>query len=262
MKYYTVADPHGFLTEMKAALAEAGYFDDTGEKRLVVLGDALDRGKEAVAMTEFLLSEHDAGRLIYVLGNHEELLVSAMTELAAYGEIKNLSHLTNGTWDTLIQLSGLDCYEAESDPELLVTLVRQSDFYKTLLSVCVDYHETKRYVFCHGYIPTKASFEGGNAEFTYDPDWRNADLAAKRRSRWVNGMDMCVKYGIKEKGKTVVCGHWHCSYGHAVIDGKGEEYGKNAIRTPYYADGIIALDATTAASRTVNCIVLDDLGVK
>ena len=74
MRFYAVADPHGFCTHLIEALTNAGYFDDDGEKKLVLCGDALDRGNEAVMMAEFLEGELDAGRLIYILGNHEELL--------------------------------------------------------------------------------------------------------------------------------------------------------------------------------------------
>ena len=37
-----------------------------------------------------------------------------------------------------------------------------------------------------------------------------------------------------------------------------EELEDNPDFTPYYADGIIALDAATPASHKVNCIVIED----
>ena len=63
---------------------------------------------------------------------------------------------------------------------------------------------------------------------------------------------------MKEPGKTIVCGHWHCSYGHASIQGKGDESGPFADYSPYYNEGIIAIDACTVISRKVNCIVLEE----
>ena len=59
-------------------------------------------------------------------------------------------------------------------------------------------------------------------------------------------------------GKTVVCGHWHCSYGHSRYEQKCSEFGPDADSTPYRAPGIIALDAYTAHSGKVNVIVLED----
>ena len=64
-------------------------------------------------------------------------------------------------------------------------------------------------------------------------------------------------HGVREAGKTVVCGHWNCSWGHAHVDGVCSERGKDAITTPFYADGIIAIDACTARWGKVNCIKIE-----
>ena len=58
--------------------------------------------------------------------------------------------------------------------------------------------------------------------------------------------------------ETILCGHWHCSYGHARYENKGSEFGPDADFSPYYAPGVIALDACTAFSQKVNIIILDD----
>ena len=67
-----------------------------------------------------------------------------------------------------------------------------------------------------------------------------------------------AKAGVLEEGKTIVCGHWHCSYGHSNFEGKGSEFGEDADFSPYYANGIIALDACTGHSGRGNMIVLED----
>ena len=64
--------------------------------------------------------------------------------------------------------------------------------------------------------------------------------------------------GVTEPGKTIVCGHWHCSFGHAHYEGRGGEFDDDSDLTPYYGDGIIALDACTPVSGRVNCIVVRD----
>lgn len=46
MKYYVTADVHGYFTELKTALAEQGFFEDTEPHKLVILGDLYDRGTE------------------------------------------------------------------------------------------------------------------------------------------------------------------------------------------------------------------------
>ena len=63
---------------------------------------------------------------------------------------------------------------------------------------------------------------------------------------------------VEEKEKTIVCGHWHSSWGHCRLEGKCSEFGKDSDFSPFYAEGIIAIDGCTAYSGRVNCIVLED----
>ena len=86
----------------------------------------------------------------------------------------------------------------------------------------------------------------------YDPDWREAGPQAWREARWINGMD--AAQSCREE-KTILCGHYHCSYGHAVYEQKCPEAGPGADFSPYYAPGIIALDACTAYSGRVNVVI-------
>lgn len=53
MKYYVVADVHGFFDELKFALTEEGFFTDTEPHKLIVCGDLFDRGKQAAELQEF-----------------------------------------------------------------------------------------------------------------------------------------------------------------------------------------------------------------
>ena len=91
----------------------------------------------------------------------------------------------------------------------------------------------------------------------YESDWRMQDEFKWERARWINGM-LAASKGVVEPNKTIVCGHWHCSYGHAKLEGNGIEFDSDADFSPYYGNGVIALDACTAFSGKVNCIVLND----
>jgi hypothetical protein len=127
-----------------------------------------------------------------------------------------------------------------------------------LLPYGLDYYETEHYIFTHGWIPCIIKGHRPYLKYEYNPDWRLEETYVWQRARWLNGMELACKHGITEYGKTIVCGHFHTSYGHAIIDGQGEESGPNADYSPFYADGIIALDACTARSGRVNCIVIED----
>ena len=262
MKYYVVADIHGYLTELREALGQAGFFDDEEPCKLIVCGDLLDRGGEAVELVDFMVELLDQGKLIYVEGNHEELLVSCLQEISR-GGIYDIAagmsvHYTNRTWDTLLQLSSMSELEAYGNPLELVSRIRSSPFYSRLLPAAVNWFETERYVFVHGWIPCAMEGYGFNASYEYLPDWREADTTAWRTARWHNGMELAFLHGITVPDKTVVCGHFHTSYGHAAINGVGTEWGEDACFEPFVGEGIIALDGCTAVSGRVNCIVIED----
>lgn len=264
MKYYVVSDVHGFYTPLRRALAEKGFFDGAEPKKLIVCGDLFDRGGEAVELQAFMMELLRKDELIYILGNHEDLMPRMLHDIVSRNvfpmdlAMGSSYHTRNGTWSTALQLSGFDEAYAVDHPFELVTGVKNSDFYSVLLRRAVDYYETDRYIFVHGYLPCtqRTGFPSG---YTYDPNWRAASVYEWERARWYNGMDMAWKYGIREPNKTVVCGHWHASYGHFKIDGKGDgEFGPRSIHTPYSREGLLAIDACTAYSGQVNCVVLDD----
>lgn len=260
MKYYVVSDVHGFYTAMKKALMKAGFFEEKEPHKLVVCGDMMDRGAQAREMQEFMMQMLREDKLIYIRGNHEDLLEAMVTDIAYRRPVSEV-HEWNGTWDTAVQLSGLDSALAARYPMEVARRLRESDFWHELLPASVDFFETEHYVFVHGWIPC---YDEGPCAIEFDgelhcrPDWREATVKEWRKARWFNGMECaCIlHYGVPDK--TVVCGHWHTSYGHAKIEHKGSEEGGKADFSPFYAKGIIALDACTACTGKVNCIVLED----
>ncbi len=261
MALFAVADIHGFFDETKKALAEAGFFDSS-DNRLVLVGDALDRGKQAAETVEFLLGLHREGRLVYIYGNHEELLCKCMEDIASGGIAPIASgfsyHYRNGTWSTLLQLSGMSANEATLYPNELIERVKASEYYRELLPAAVNYYETEKHIFCHGWIPLNIKIVDMTAVYSYNKNWREADEVEWHKARWRNGMEMACMKGIREPGKTIVCGHWNTSWGHARVSEICSERGEDAVTTPFYADGIIAIDACTARSGRVNCIVIDE----
>lgn len=94
--------------------------------------------------------------------------------------------------------------------------------------------------------------KGGNS---YISSWREADREQWNQARWFNGMDAAQ---TADENKTIVCGHWHTSYGHSKYEHKGTEFGEDADFSPYYGPGIIAIDACTAFSGKSNCLVIED----
>lgn len=249
MKYYVAADVHGFTALLLDTLERAGYFRDPEPHRLLLLGDCFDRGEEAEEMQRFLLELLDRDELILVRGNHEDLFVDLVTVDRG---LPVRHHVSNGTYGTALQLTGFSAVDARRYNRDFAAAARQTPYYQRIIPSAVDWFETGRYVFVHGWIPCFETGEG----YEYDPDWRSADVARWRDARWIHGMEAART--CREEGKTILCGHWHCSYGHAVLEKSGPEFGPGADFSPYRAPGIIALDACTAYSGRINVVAMED----
>lgn len=261
MAYFVLSDPHGCFEAVFDALTDKGFFTSK-ENKIILCGDMLDRGKEAILLSEFFVNLYKEGRLIFVYGNHEILFLSMLQSIAKGGVYEIASgashHYTNGTWDTALQLSGMTAEEAINAPLALVQRVMQTPFYQILLKSGVDYYETDKYIFVHGYIPCTKIEDVYPPAYKYNPQWRDASPAEWDRARWLNGMEMAGVHRITEEGKTIVCGHFYANYGHSFLDRKCPQYGSDAIYTTYEMPGLIALDGATATTGIVNILVIDE----
>ncbi len=250
MRYYVASDIHGFYTQMISALEEAGYFADPQPHQLLLLGDLFDRGKEALRTQEFLLEQLDKGLLLLVRGNHEDLFQQLVTEDHGF---PFAYHLHNGTYDTALQLTGYPEDQALEHRKTFCELGIATPFYQRLLPEAMNFYETEHYVFVHGWVPCEIL---GERSVRYMENWRQADPLDWDRARWINGMGAAQQFTVP--GKTVVCGHWHTSFGHARLEGKGSEFGPDADYSPYRGEGVLAIDACTVRSGRVNVVVLED----
>lgn len=257
MKYYVTADVHGYFTEFKTVLAEQGFFEDTEPHKLVICGDLFDRGVEALQLQEFILERLSKNQVILIRGSHEDLTLDLLHDWSCNSYLHRHHHL-NGTVDTICQLTGFSEREVFTKPNEVGKAFLLNPLIQTIIPAMVDYFETEHYIFVHGWIPcTPISVSSTEKEYVSIPEWRNAGKELWDKARWINGME-AARAGIIEPGKTIVCGHWHCSFGHSRYEHDGSEFEINANFSPYYADGIIALDACTALSGKVNCIVIED----
>lgn len=262
MRYYVVADVHGFYTEMISALKEKGYFEDKSPHKLIVCGDLFDRGSEAKEMQRFIIDLLEKDKVMLIKGNHEDLALDLLNNPKKYLWDMDTAlcshHYRNRTMDTFFQLTGYNIRDAIKNVKDFVEKSKNTQFIKTIIPAMCNYFEISDYIFVHGWIPCVAHGKGALADtFSYKSDWRSAKDINWEYSRWHNGV-LAWSQGVKEPNKTIVCGHCHASYGHSIIEGKGAVRGEDAIFAPFFADGIIALDACTARSGFVNCVVIDE----
>lgn len=257
MRYYVTADVHGFYTELETALRQTGFFDDPLPHKLIVCGDLYDRGTEAKKLQEFILELLEKDQVILIRGNHEDLAESLLNNWHR-GSFLLPHHNTNGTVDTVCQLTGFDSLALSLNSQDVGRAFLKDPYIQRIIPAMVDYFETEHYIFVHGWIPcVPVSLSASKMEYFPIPDWRTAHKSVWDKARWINGME-AAHHGMTEVGKTIVCGHWHCSFGHSRYENDGGEYDNDPNFSPYYGEGIIALDACTPRSRKVNCIVIDD----
>lgn len=249
MKYYVTADTHGFYTILKDALDQAGFFTDQEDHKLIILGDRFDRGNEENELQKFILQLMGKDEVILIRGNHEDLFCELVNE--DHGEAYE-HHIHNGTYKTALWLTGYNLQMALNMRGEFCDAAKRTPFYKLIIPSMLDYFETDHYIFTHGWIPC---FGDRKAGYRYDANWRNACSSDWKLARWINSMDAALTCTER---KTLICGHWHCSYGHSYYELKGSEFGEDADFSPYYGSGIIALDACTAVSGRVNVIILED----
>ena len=242
-KYFVVADVHSFYSIMLTTLNVKGFDVNNNEHYLILCGDLFDRGNESKELFDFMRSLGD--RFIYVKGNHEDLLIDCVHELSK-GQIPSSHHFSNGTVKTICDFADENIYaiyEYDKRNKLLEKIQPVIDFIN---NKSVDYYEVGKYMFVHGWFPLCLHWS--------KDAWKIA--------RWSNGMEMWKKGEIMQ-GKTVVCGHWHCSWGWSHIDQSRPEFPpKNRENweksfEPYIKEGIIALDGCIAYSGICNCIVID-----
>ena len=257
MRYYVTADVHGFYIELMDALEEKGFFEDTEPKKLIICGDLFDRGNEAVQLQEFVLDLMKKDEIILIRGNHEDLAEQLLNRWHVKSYLES-NHINNGTVDTVCQLTESSMIDIFDYPDRVGRDYLKTPYIQKIVPAMVDYFETENYIFTHGWIPCRSEHPGTNrAKYVLTEDWRRADEYAWNRARWVNGME-AAHYGATEPGKTIVCGHWNTSFGHSRYEGKGGEFDDESDFSPYYSEGIIALDACTSWSGIVNCIVIED----
>jgi len=282
-KFFVFGDIHSFYDEFIEALNKAGYDENNKDHWLISLGDNLDRGDQSKEMYDFLMNHTE--RIILVKGNHEFPLMKEMLDRGYHqnhdvsnGTVKTVLDLSDTEYESIgyFGIKGLDKQKWENACKVAKNKL------EPLYNRMVDYFETENYVFVHGYIPLglevdeeyriKDMPEAYQPHKTvYDPNWREAQDWEWDEARWENGISKAM-HGWIIPDKTIVAGHYHTSWGHAIdkykeLEKRGEEwewsdedyeFGDKADFSPYYCNGFIGIDACTAHSGKVNVLVLED----
>lgn len=270
MKYFVTSDVHSFFNEMHNELYKAGFEEFNPDHKLVICGDIFDRGEQSKEMYKYL--RNLGNQLILVRGNHEDLLKTCYNEIMS-GSIPQSHHWSNKTVKTICDLCGID------EGELIrIGEETRSKVHSVILDVllwikdkAVDYFTVGDYIFVHGWVPCicdNYSIYATRSKLSLAPLvwWEDENYIRRKsiwdESRWLNGMDAWAQGCIIE-GKTIVCGHWHCSYGWSHLKQQREEFpdknkeGWQKSFEPFIDKGIMAIDACTAYSGLVNIVKIE-----
>jgi len=228
---------------MIEALKEKEFDVNNKEHILISLGDLLDRGDKPLECLNFVNSIPD-DRKILIIGNHELLLEESIKR----GYF--LQHdYSNGTLSTVQLLTGFEEYSSSSYKQALDKVKDMKEYIKYKSSL-VNFYETDKSMFVHGWIPCyNSDYICIKIEQPTDEDWKNAT--------WINGME-AHHNGCILDNKTIYCGHYHTSYGNARFHNKGSEFDGDACFDPYIETGIVALDSCIHFSNKCNCYVLTE----
>lgn len=251
-KYFITSDVHSFFDELMVVLEENGFDAHNQDHILCICGDLFDRGNQTIELFEFIRMVQAQNRLIYVRGNHEDLLFDCMHEIKC-GKLPSAHHFHNQTVKTICQFYGENewiVYDPTYRDRICETMQPILDWINRN---AVDYAEIGDYVLVHGWVPCYKGLD----------DFRNASTKDWMEARWDNGMEMWSYPRCRVDGKTVICGHFHCSWGWSHLRQERKEFpAKNRVDweksfEPFVDDGIIALDSCCAYSNRLNCIVIE-----
>lgn len=231
-KIFVVSDVHGHSTLLKEALFRAGFDKENTDHLLVCCGDYFDRGNENAEVLKFF---EQLKYKVLLRGNHEDLLL----KLLQTGKLQP-HHYINGTMSTLQNFFGKYFIDPVEDAIDFSGKTRVVDRLCDFIEETVDYFETERYVFVHGWLPDKVTISA-ECRMQRSADWEKA--------RWMKWTEH-YKGESPLTDKIVICGHvpTFCA-GSLVEDSQG---------SIFYGRGLIAIDAGTFDTKRINVLVLED----
>ncbi|MFQ5730876.1 MAG: metallophosphoesterase [Planctomycetaceae bacterium] len=173
-----IGDIHGCDIALETMLA---HLQPTVDDTVVVLGDVVDRGPNTKRCIDLLLELRASCRLVFLLGNHEEMMLDALD-----------GGSWSGSWPAYGGQEVIDSYGGIGNiPEAHLEFMRSG----------LDYHETQEMIFVHANLQPDVALD------QQDADWL----------RWNH---LTGNEQPHPSGKWVVCGHTRLADGvPAILNG-------------------------------------------
>ena len=153
-RVYAVGDVHGRFDLLQQLLEEIEADDRArgpAETHVVMLGDLIDRGPDSAAIVDFFLSRLPSfARFHFVMGNHEEMLLTVLDDPASPG----LAHF--------LRFGGRETFESYRVPQRMLDLYEDHasgdfasyvpDEHRTFLAGFADWVRIGDYLFVHAGV--------------------------------------------------------------------------------------------------------------
>lgn len=232
---FVVSDIHGHYTLLKESLDKVGFDNENENHILICCGDYFDRGNENFEVLKFF---ERFKHKILLRGNHEDLLL----KLLQTGKVLPHNYI-NGTLITLENFFGKYSIDPADDTICFSGKSRMIDRVCAFIEETVNYFETDKYVFVHGWLPEKAETPVARQKVSNE-DWEKA-----RWTKWTE------KYNGEKvlSDKTLICGHVPTFYANKFDDTRQKD-----CSDIFFGNGLVAIDAGTYDSKQINVLVLED----
>lgn len=253
MKYFVISDIHSNYDQMITALNKKEFDYNDPNQKIIIVGDAFDKGPKPVQMYSFIKEMIVKNKLIWVVGNHEFLILKRLE--------KQVFNNHNDTYETLLELARESSSKTILSDKEVFDEIRKINLESFMKENLVPFYEIGDYIFAHGFIPTKKN--------QYIENWKEVEFNSWYSATTKNGVRKVMVEGIRIPGKTLVCGHARASFGNVrknydvsmwndkMFD-KLQKF-KNNIEMfePYYGDGVIGIDGCCSETGNINCIVIE-----
>jgi len=106
-RVWVIGDIHGMFDPLSALLQRIRYLDETLDEpaKIVFLGDYIDYGPSTRQVIDLLLQLRDERQVVYLCGNHEDLLLQFLEGSPLFKQFGNVWFRGNGGQDTVASLT-------------------------------------------------------------------------------------------------------------------------------------------------------------
>lgn len=122
-----IGDTHGLLKDVDELLLKLGYhiydefYSHPEDRKVLFLGDAIDRSPNSIDLLKKIKNTCDTNNGYFILGNHENKLISNYEHYLAHNEIINLSLSSSETFLKFLKLSN-------EEQQTIYSFLKKSNF--------------------------------------------------------------------------------------------------------------------------------------